>query len=110
MDMYVAEPAPRVSARELTRCLDLDAAGVARIIGQGHVLHLDDFHGLADRAGANRQLDGFRQIYAARSSCSAHTVENTQEMATDSTRPFRPSKNARAAASSRGLSAFPSYS
>ena len=51
-----------------------------------------------------------RQICAARSSCSAHTVENTQEMATDSTRPFRPSKNARAAASSRGLSAFPSYS
>ena len=50
------------------------------------------------------------QSCAARSSWSLRTVENTQEMATDSTFPLISRKNSAAASSSKGASSFPSYS
>ena len=47
---------------------------------------------------------------AAESSSSLRTVENTHEIATASTLPLTPSKNARHAASSNSAKRLPSYS
>ena len=48
------------SAAQVTGGLDLHPIGVAGIVGQRYILHLDDLHRLSDGAGLNSHVNGFR--------------------------------------------------